>query len=356
MADARSRTILVHEWVTGGGLAGSPLPASWAAEGRAMRRAIATDFGRLPGGAGRVIVTVDARLPIDTRRWTSVRIAPGEYADRMRELAQAADCTVLIAPETRGILAGLTRDLDDAGARLLGSTADAVELAGDKSRTAARLRECSIDTPPTRIVFPDQGLPRDGEYPAVLKPLDGAGSMDTFYLTGAQGLPAAARAMPIAVLQPFVPGTPMSASFLVGQDGRSWLIGVGAQHVAIRAGRFEYKGGTMPASCRDAAAQVQPALKAVAGLRGFVGVDFIWDEARGHATILELNPRPTTSYVGLVRLLAPGVLARAWLSACEPAASDQAILAGLADCIHGQKRLSFDADGSLSHDDLGVVA
>jgi hypothetical protein len=125
--------------------------------------------------------------------------------------------------------------------------------------------------------------------------------------------------------------------------------------MAIRGGRFEYKGGTMPASYRDAAAQVQPVLSAVAGLRGFVGVDFIWDDARRHATILEINPRPTTSYVGLVRLLAPGALAQAWLSACDPARSDQANLAGLADWVHRQQPLSFRADGSLSHD-LGVVA
>ena len=30
--------VLVHEWVTGGGLAGKPLPASWEREGSAMRR------------------------------------------------------------------------------------------------------------------------------------------------------------------------------------------------------------------------------------------------------------------------------------------------------------------------------
>ena len=40
--------VLVHEWVTGGGLAGMPLPASWEREGSAMRRAIARDFAALP--------------------------------------------------------------------------------------------------------------------------------------------------------------------------------------------------------------------------------------------------------------------------------------------------------------------
>ena len=42
--------------------------------------------------------------------------------------------------------------------------------------------------------------------------------------------------MPVAMLQPFVPGTPMSASFLVGQGGQVWPIGVGLQRIAIRRG------------------------------------------------------------------------------------------------------------------------
>ncbi len=70
--------------------------------------------------------------------------------------------------------------------------------------------------------------------------------------------------------------------------------------MAVREGRFVYQGGTLPARCPYALPQLKAALGAVAGLRGFVGVDFIWDTEREHATILEINPRPTTSYVGTV--------------------------------------------------------
>jgi predicted ATP-grasp superfamily ATP-dependent carboligase len=312
-----------------------------------MRRAVAASFAGLRGGPVRVIVTLDARLPDDPGPWTVVRIAVGSYDDRLRELAQEADFTVLIAPETNGILAALTRDLELAGAHVLGSSSGAVLVAGDKSQLAARLEAQAIATPPTRVVVPSAGLPRNSEYPAVLKPLDGAGSVDTYYLADARSLPIEARTMPMALLQPFVPGKPMSASFLVGHRGSSWLIGMGVQHMAIRAGRFEYKGGTLPIGCPGAAAQAQAALGAVAGLRGFVGVDFIWDEAREHATILEINPRPTTSCVGLVKLLSPGMLAEAWLAACVPVAADPTILAGLADRVSAGRRLSFGADGSL---------
>jgi tyramine---L-glutamate ligase len=352
MALESARTILVHEWVTGGGLSGSELPASWAAEGLAMRRAIAADFACLPGGPVRVMVTFDSRLPEDRGPWT---IAAGDDPARVRELAIAADFTVLIAPETSGILASLTRDLEHAGAQLLGSTAEAVELAGDKARLAARLQSLAIDTPATRTIVPAAGLPPGVQYPAVLKPVDGAGSMDTFYLTDAMSLPDRARAMPIALLQPFIAGTPMSASFLVGAAGDIWPIGVGIQRMAIREGRFEYHGGTLPAPSQEALSQLVPAVQAIAGLRGFVGVDFIWNDRERRATVIDVNPRPTTSYVGLRQLLPPGWLARSWLAACDPTTRDAEAVMSLADYIHGKQcLLSFTASGELTNEDDGV--
>ena len=66
---------------------------------------------------------------------------------RFASLLRAADFTVLVAPETSGVLAGLTRDLQENGARILGSSAEAVDLTGDKIRLAEHLRSQGIDTP-----------------------------------------------------------------------------------------------------------------------------------------------------------------------------------------------------------------
>ncbi len=52
--------VLVYEHVTGGGLADRELPASWAIEGAAMRRAIVGDFAAVPGV--KVVTTIDSRL------------------------------------------------------------------------------------------------------------------------------------------------------------------------------------------------------------------------------------------------------------------------------------------------------
>ena len=115
----------------------------------------------------------------------------------------------------------------------------------------------------------------------------------------------------------------------------------------VNNARFEYRGGTVPALSGRAVERLRTAVESIAGLRGFVGVDFLWDTARQHATLLEINPRPTTSYVGLSRLLPPGRLARAWLDACSPKAGDLEHLVTLAETVHGQRPLSFDAKGQL---------
>ena len=143
-----------------------------------------------------LLVTVDERWPLDPGPWTVIPIAQPEFPDRLLELSRQANYTVLIAPETTGVLANLTRILEQAGVRTLGCSADSIELAGNKARLAERLEARGIPTPRSRTVVPAEGLPEDESGPCVLKPIDGAGAIDTFFLTGPDDLPDAARQMP----------------------------------------------------------------------------------------------------------------------------------------------------------------
>lgn len=338
-------TVFVHEYVTGGGLAGSALPASWAAEGGAMRRALAEDFAALPGF--RVFMTLDGRLPEEPGPWTIVRVGPGAERATFARLAAEADSTALVAPETGGILLDRARTIAEAGGRSLGSSPEAIALAGQKHELGLHLRRLGIPSPPGRLIDPRMGLPRDVPYPAVLKPPDGAGAVATYCLADAEDWPAGAERPEAGLIQPFVAGVPMSASFLVA-DGRAHLVGVGRQWIEVRGGRFVYRGGTVPAEVSRCDDHVLRAVAAVPGLRGWVGVDFLWDEEEALAVVLEINPRLTTSYVGLRRLLPPGALARAWLAVLDGTAEDGGL--GLARRIHSRRPLTFDADGTILRD------
>jgi predicted ATP-grasp superfamily ATP-dependent carboligase len=317
-----------------------------------MRQAIAADFAAVAGV--RVMVTLDARFPEERGPWSIVPVRPGEEEATLRRLAAVADYTVLIAPETGGILASRTRILEDAGGRGLGSSAEAVALTGDKLRLGAHLAQHGIATPSCREVVPRLGLPLDFSYPAVLKPIDGAGAQDTFLVRDAGACPEAALVMEKSLLQPLVPGVAHSASFLVGREGRVRLIAAGRQHIALCEDRFVYRGGTVPVAPRGVAEGPRRAAESVPGLRGYFGVDYLWNEATGLTTVIEINPRPTTSYVGLARWLGAGTLARAWLRVVAgfgPTAGTERSLQG----ANPRKTVTFAADGAMILPDEGSL-
>ena len=311
-----------------------------------MRRALARDFAAISNGRLRVVVTLDDRLGDDPGPWYIEPIGVDSGDDRVASLARQCDLTLLIAPETSGILAHQTRMLEAAGARLLGSSAEAVELAGDKLALANDLSARGIPTPPSQAVRPSDGLPREARYPAVLKPIDGAGTIATYLIPGPHETSRIFFPHEQALLQPYISGQPMSATFLVDLHGRSWLLAMGSQNVVVSEGRFAYRGGRIPAPGPVDLGPIRQAVDSVAGLRGLVGLDFVWNASTADVQVLEINPRPTTSVVGIVRLLTPGKLASAWLGAWKsPPELD--LLDGLADEIRAGGAIAFDAAGTI---------
>lgn len=336
--------ILIHEWASGG-LAGADLPRSWRAEGRAMRRSLANDFSAVSDPEVRVGATLGASEPDDPGWWTTLRLDESPDQAALIELARRVDYTLVVAPEANSILADLVRSLEAAGARTLNSDPSAIALAGDKFRLMQRLRERGVPTPESLYLRAGEPLPGDVKFPAVLKPIDGAGSVNTFRLEGPGTDPRPLGCPDDWLLQPFLPGQAMSASYLVGDDGSPWLLGVGKQIVRVESGRFHYCGGTVPEASPAELQILRRALQAVPGLRGFVGIDFLWEPTSGEATVLEINPRTTTSHVGLSKLFPPGRLARAWLAACGAVEVHEEELASLARGLGDQPAIGFSPDG-----------
>jgi predicted ATP-grasp superfamily ATP-dependent carboligase len=136
----------------------------------------------------------------------------------------------------------------------------------------------------------------------------------------------------------------MSASFLVS-DRSAELIGIGRQRMEVIDGRFAYLGGTIPAPRAGEERTLCRAVASVPGLRGFVGVDFIKERPSGKVIVLEINPRPTTSYVGLARLLPAGTLASAWIETLEGSRNGESD--ALARVVHACDGFTFEADGTI---------
>jgi len=130
-----------------------------------------------------------------------------------------------------------------------------------------------------------------------VKPRDGAGSQ----ATRLGHLPAESWSGPL-IAQEFVDGFAASVACLVGPAGVFPL--APCEQRLSEDGRFHYLGGRLPIEpdlAARAAAVAVAAVACVPGLAGYVGVDVVLGND-GRDWAIEINPRLTTSYVGLRRL------------------------------------------------------
>jgi predicted ATP-grasp superfamily ATP-dependent carboligase len=114
------------------------------------------------------------------------------------------------------------------------------------------------------------------------------------------------------IVQEYVPGQAASVALLIGPR-QTIALCPARQHLS-EDGRFRYLGGSLPLPEPLAQRARRLALQAVAGiegLQGYVGVDLVLGED-GHDYAIEINPRLTTSYIGL-RQLCEGNLAELML-------------------------------------------
>ena len=332
--------ILLYEFVTGGGWwsvdAARPPAGSLLAEGRAMIRALAEDFARLPGVE--VVTSRDARLPEFHPSGCRVDILKSAAAEWnwLASHSARADGTLLIAPETGGSLLRRCRLVEEAGGRLLSPSAAVVEIAGNKQATADWLARCGVPTPCGDLTTE----PRAARFPVVVKPLDGCGSQGVRLIASAAEFPSCAAGEPLRI-EEFVPGLAASASVLCGPGG-SYVLPACEQRLSAD-GAFTYMGGRLPLATELAARAQRLALAAAEALpqpRGYLGVDLVLGAAADGSgdRVIEINPRLTTSYVGL-RALSIRNLAAAMLE----------VLAGDApDMRFADRSIEFTSDGVIS--------
>jgi hypothetical protein len=314
--------IFLYEFVSGGGWFGhssEPPPASLLAEGGAMLSAVAAD---LVAAGHAVDVTRDRRH--DAPPLSGCAIHEVASADQERaafeRLAAAADWSLLIAPEFDGWLRRKCAAVKRVGGRLLGSSSQVVALTADKHATAEHLAHHGVPVPRGVPLERDTPLPVDFAYPAVLKPRDGAGSLGVELIAASR--PARCVAWP-ARLEAQVPGIAASVAVLAGPRG-VWPLAPCRQILGGTSG-FCYLGGSLPLEpelAARAARLAERAVRTLDGPRGYLGVDLVLGPERDGSAdaVIEINPRLTTSYVGL-RALLDGNLAASMLAiaAGEPA-------------------------------------
>lgn len=295
--------IFVCEYITGGGLYRAPLTSSLAQEGDLMLQALLADLAAIPTCA--IHTTRDARLLPLAGAFTSYPVSAdcGNIWALWEDCIRVADAVWPIAPESDGVLERLSRLAISHGKCLFGSAPQAVRLAASKRATAAALAAHSVPVLPT---YQGCALPRDYAGPWVAKPDDGAGCEDTRWFADTLALLAwlrqdAKRAS--YAIQPYCPGIPASLSLLC-RGGQAWLLSANRQDVRLRDGVFTFHGcvlNDLATHTGEFSLLAQAVAAAIPGLAGYIGIDVIVGD---HGiTVLEVNPRLTTSYAGLNRAI-----------------------------------------------------
>ncbi len=322
--------LFVYESICGGDCAGRSLPPSLASEGWKMLSSIVEDLARVHY-VDRILTLLDERFAGREKVWgPQVEVAAwcrsGPATEKFSELAAAAGATLVIAPETDGLLENWSARVLAAGGKLLGSLPAAIRLCGDKLLLSRHLRSRGIPTPPLHELNVIAGvpLPRGLPFPQVLKPRFGAGCLWTFKVDDDAKLRAALasarrRGAPRELVTgPFVPGIAASASFLISGN-QVTALAPGYQRISSSpGGLLRYSGGRIPLDSaelrRRATDLARRAVWSVPGLHGFAGVDLALDpNSPVLDAVIEINPRLTTSYLGLRQVHRSWNIAQKWL-------------------------------------------
>jgi tyramine---L-glutamate ligase len=320
-------TVLVYEFFSAGGL--EEVPGGLAAEALGILWALLADFRRW--GAVRTVTALEPRfeeripnlnrktLPADEVLCTASADAPQTYTS----LLNRCNAALIVAPETNGILADLLRKAELAGVPLLCSSSSAVSIAGNKAACDKLFRKAKLPTPKTGIAtFASAGrLANRIGFPLVVKPYDGVGSEGVYRVDSESSLPATLallrRITPHdrILLQSYVSGIHASVSLLISK-GRSILLSLNRQLIQEDV-QFRYQGSQVPFEHPEGAHALELANLAaglIPGLQGYVGVDLVLHDGAAH--LIEINPRVTTSYIGLRQISAIN-LAEAMWKACQ---------------------------------------
>jgi predicted ATP-grasp superfamily ATP-dependent carboligase len=157
---------------------------------------------------------------------------------------------------------------------------------------------------PRGVHFGNRSPPTiDALFPAVLKPLDGAGSTNVRLIN----TPDELLTVDLSVeanwrLEKHCPGVAASVSYLSGPHGALTLPAC-SQRLSDD-GAFQYLGGVtpLPPPLAERARQLVSRVAAALPLTtGYIGIDIVLGPAENGSQdfVIEVNPRLTTSYLGL---------------------------------------------------------
>ncbi|MDP6458223.1 MAG: ATP-grasp domain-containing protein [Candidatus Bathyarchaeota archaeon] len=329
------KNILIIEYLSSGALVpDGQIPGSLLAEGFAMLASVCADFTTLlaPKGRKAVHTLLDHRLKpygsiLEGHVYKYLKRKTLE--ETLEKIIAKYDATLIIAPDGPPLL-NLLEIAEDAGVIIVGPSTAEIEKVSPKSLLYERCNQLDILSPPEYRVLTDTEnfstfrrelafLHKKWHSPIVIKPDMGCGGQGLSIVLekNKKNLKIAYEKAKVydeaIILQKMVRGSSISLN-LIGTTDLPKLLSINKQFLCLSSpdGNTEYIGGLTPIEYEKVPAIIEDIRKLTAdtGYRGYFGIDLVVNN-KGYS-IVDLNPRITTSYTGLrgVSLVNPAQIMR----------------------------------------------
>jgi predicted ATP-grasp superfamily ATP-dependent carboligase len=325
-----NQKIFIFEFVSGGGYNKVDIPSSLFCEGYAMLRTTIEDFKKL---GFQIITLLDVRIEFLSQYLKAdiIKIVNknDDYTKIYIECVKESSYCFIIAPEFSNILYNLTKIAKDNKKTVLSVGLDGIILGTSKLKTYNFFLENKVNTPQTYTI-PLKKKYFDLEFilqkfdtlgcPIIIKPEDGVGSESIFYFeTKAQIVhffEDSNEKLDLSrnfILQEYIDGEDLSASIINGGPSKKpramnqIILSINAQTIKFKDSVNDsiYLGGFTPVVdyeiLKNSLEKILESMD-LSKFRGYFGIDFI-KKADNSIYFIEINPRLTTSYIGIRNIL-----------------------------------------------------
>jgi predicted ATP-grasp superfamily ATP-dependent carboligase len=239
---------------------------------------------------------------------------PQEVKNFLSNISKINDAVLIIAPETAQTLRSLVELVEKTNKVSLNCESNTISKVSNKIGLYHILKKNNLATPKTLsfgvnddLAEVKQTIKNKLSYPLVFKPEVGVSCSGLSIAKEESQLQTAVEKIKAEsaennfVVQEFIKGESASVSLLCAK-GKVVAISLNQQTIRARSPEEAscYKGGLVPFDHplkQDAFAIAEKVVGCFEGLKGYVGVDLVL--AKDRIFVVDLNPRLTTSYVGL---------------------------------------------------------
>lgn len=325
-----NQKLFIFEFVSGGGYNQLDIPSSLFCEGYAMLRTIAEDFKKL---GFQITTLLDKRISHLSRYLKTDMVKfvnpKDDYLKIYTNCVKESTFCFIIAPEFSNHLYKLTQIAKDHKKNILSIDLNGVWLGTSKLETYNFFIDNKVSTPKTYKIplkegridvdFILQKLDQLGSS-IIIKPEDGAGSELVFHFTTKdqilQFFERSKAKLDVArsyIVQEYIDGDDLSISIINKTNTEKndiqnqIILSLNAQNVQNLDSTEDsyYLGGFTPVENYLALKnKFKKILKSMdfTSFQGYFGIDFIM-KADNSIYFIEINPRLTTSYIGIRNIL-----------------------------------------------------